>query len=226
MEPPSIPSTVRRDELRNREARLMFRETLTAFGEGKMRVELDKRALFALASDTRLDILRALQPMRRTVTQLAESLSIDKAAIHRHLKMLEEGGFVKRYDDHGFVYYGLSWKARDLISPNENTRVVILLSSSLVAFGVAMMLIIAALSVVGFGGNTRIEPTDGSQGGEDYAAESIASPMLLFFIASGFAVLLGIAMVVVATRKARVPKQRQAFPAERPSLARDEGHGE
>ena len=204
----------------------MFRETLTAFGEAKMRVELDKKSLFALASDTRLDILRALQPMRRTVTQLAESLSIDKAAIHRHLKMLEEGGFVKRYDDHGFVYYGLSWKARDLISPNENTRVVILLSSSLVAFGVAVMLIVAALSVVGFGGSSNAEPTDGSQGGEDYATESIASPMLLFFIASGFAVLLGIAMVVVATRKTRVPKQRQAFPAERPSLARDEGHGE
>ena len=39
-----------------------------------MRVELDKKSLFALASDTRLDILRSLQPMRRTVSQLAEAL--------------------------------------------------------------------------------------------------------------------------------------------------------
>lgn len=93
-----------------------------------MRVELDRGALFALASDTRLDILRAMQPMRRTVTQLSVAIGIDKAAVFRHLKTLEEGGLVKRYEDHGFVYYGLSWKARDIISPGENTRIVILLS--------------------------------------------------------------------------------------------------
>lgn len=95
-----------------------------------MRVELDKKALFALASDTRLEILKALSPMRRTVTQLSQSLGIDKAAIYRHLKKLEEGEFVRRYEDHGFVYYGLTWKARDLLDPKENTRIIILISSA------------------------------------------------------------------------------------------------
>ncbi len=95
-----------------------------------MKVELDKKSLFALASDTRVEILKSLQPMRRTVSQLSESLNIDKAAVHRHLKKMEEGGLVTRYEDHGFVYYGLSWKARDLLSPNENTRIVVLLSAS------------------------------------------------------------------------------------------------
>ncbi|MFH1580220.1 MAG: winged helix-turn-helix domain-containing protein, partial [Thermoplasmatota archaeon] len=90
----------------------MFQEHLFHLGDPRMRVELDKKALFALASDTRLDILKSLQPMRRTVSQLAESLNIDKAAVFRHLKKMEEGGLVKRYEDHGFVYYGLSWKAR------------------------------------------------------------------------------------------------------------------
>ncbi len=81
-------------------------------GEKKLRVELDKKALFALASDTRLEILKALQSERRTVSQLAETLGVDKAAVYRHLKKLEEGDFVKREDDHGFVYYRLSWKAQ------------------------------------------------------------------------------------------------------------------
>lgn len=90
----------------------------------ELRVELDKKALFALASDTRMDILKTLQPNRRTVSQLAEIVGVDKAAVHRHLKKLEEGGFVKREEDHGFVYYGLSWKARDILSPNENTKIV------------------------------------------------------------------------------------------------------
>lgn len=98
--------------------------------EPSMRVELDKKALFALASDTRLEILKALSPMRRTVTQLSQSIGIDKAAIHRHLKKLEEGEFVRRYEDHGFIYYGLTWKARDLLDPKENTRIIILISSA------------------------------------------------------------------------------------------------
>jgi DNA-binding transcriptional ArsR family regulator len=132
-------------------ARLMFKESLMPnIGAGQMRVELDKKSLFALASDTRVDILKSLQPMRRTVTQLSESLGIDKSAVHRHLKKLEEGGLVKRYEDHGFVYYGLSWKARDLMSPTENTKVIVLLSSSWIFMLIAAFLVIATFSS-GFG---------------------------------------------------------------------------
>lgn len=121
----------------------MFQEHLFHLGDPRMRVELDKKSLFALASDTRLDILKSLQPMRRTVSQLSESLNIDKAAIFRHLKKMEDGGLVKRYEDHGFVYYGLSWKARDLLSPDENTRIVVLLSCTwLLVMGAVFLLVI------------------------------------------------------------------------------------
>lgn len=97
-----------------------------------MKVELDRRSLYALASDTRLEILKSLHSNRRTVSQLAELLAIDKAAVHRHLKKLEEGGFVVRTEDHGFVYYALTWKARDILEPNDRTKIVILISSVLV----------------------------------------------------------------------------------------------
>jgi len=66
--------------------------------------------------------------------------------VHRHLKKLEEGGLVKRYEDHGFVYYGLSWKARDLMSPNENTKVIVLLSSSWIFMLIAAFLVLATFS--------------------------------------------------------------------------------
>ncbi len=111
-----------------------------------MKVELDKQALFALASDSRIEILKALGPQRRTVTQLAESLGIDKAAVHRHLKKLEEGGFVVRDEDHGFVYYGLSWKARDIISPGENTKIVIVFASGWLMVAAAVIAVLAAIS--------------------------------------------------------------------------------
>lgn len=127
-------------------ANLIFGNDLFHLGAHEMRVELDKKSLFALASDTRLEILRSLQPMRRTVSQLSESLNIDKAAVYRHLKKMEEGGLVKRYEDHGFVYYGLSWKARDLLSPNENTRIVVLLSVSWILTVITAFFLIAALT--------------------------------------------------------------------------------
>jgi DNA-binding transcriptional ArsR family regulator len=106
-----------------------------------MKVELDKRSLFALASDTRLEMLKALQTNRRTVSQLAELLDIDKAAIYRHLKKLEEGDFVVRTEDHGFVYYALTWRSRDILNPNDKTKIVILISSALVCV-LAMVVII------------------------------------------------------------------------------------
>ncbi|MGD1060999.1 MAG: winged helix-turn-helix domain-containing protein [Methanomassiliicoccales archaeon] len=109
-----------------------------------MKVELDKKALFALASDSRMEILKELQPSRRTVTQLAEALDIDKGAVHRHLKKLEEGGLVVRYDEHGFVYYGLSWKARDIVSPGENTRIII-------TFAVSALMALSTIGAVFLG---------------------------------------------------------------------------
>lgn len=110
---------------------------------GVARVELDKIALFALASDTRIEILKNMQANRMTVTQLADRVEVDKAAVHRHLKKLEEGGFVKREEDHGFVYYSLTWRARDILSPNENTKIIVLIASSILILCVVSLLLIA-----------------------------------------------------------------------------------
>ena len=109
-----------------------------------MKVELDRTALFALASDTRLEILKVLQNERRTLSQLAELLDVDKSAVHRHLRKLEDGGLIKKSEDHGFIYHSLTWKARDLISPGENTRIVVLLSASLVMLVICCILVVVA----------------------------------------------------------------------------------
>jgi DNA-binding transcriptional ArsR family regulator len=192
----------------------MFRETLTSLKGPDMQVELDKKSLFALASDTRLEILRALQPMRRTVTQLADSLGIDKAAVHRHLKTLEEGGFVKRYEDHGFVYYGLSWKARDLISPGENTRVIILLSATLMLLMAAVVFPLAATESA-LDGMVPRAPDSASEG--DYASDDAASTgVSLAFIAGAVVfAIVGAYTLVRMVRTVRKPKQR-ALPQSEP----------
>ncbi len=186
-------------------------QPLAENGGKKIKVELDKKALFALASDTRLDILKALQSNRRTVSQLAEEVGVDKAAVHRHLKKLEEGGFVTRTEDHGFVYYGLSWKARDIMTPGENTRIVILISSSLISVLGAIALVVWALtsSILGHspGPATNAANESGQGPSADKFSQIATSPD------HTWALILGAVLVVVAAvgiylawRKWRKPK--------------------
>lgn len=191
----------------------MFPKPPFRLGVALMKVELDKKSLFALASDTRLEILHSLQPMRRTVTQLSESLNIDKAAVFRHLKKMEEGGLVKRFEDHGFVYYGLSWKARDLLSPNENTKIIILLSSSWVIL-IAVVLLLSFTYI----GMTQEHP--GPSGADDgsrmnYPSFGNASEKILgvpfdwgnlLSIAVPFLVV-PVALTLWAKRLMRMPRQ-------------------
>jgi len=207
----------------------MMWSTVVPRGEtGTMRVELDKKALFALASDTRVEILRALQPMRRTVTQLAETLEVDKAAVHRHLQKLVEGELVKKYEDHGFVYYGLSWKARDLMSPNENTKIVVLLGSFLwvlvVAVAVASIALWSSFASSPLTGSTGETPGDLPFGALTDAgsrqillpgniAVSAAHP--IWPILAGVLAAVSVAFFIIAWRRLRRPRQRGPHPEAR-----------
>lgn len=189
---------------------LKLPQRLPVSGGGKTKVELDKRSLFALASDTRLDILKALQANRRTVSQLADLLSIDKAAVHRHLKKLEEGGFVVRTEDHGFVYYGLSWKARDILTPNDNTKIVLLLTCSLVC--VIGMVAVVYLASVGGGGMEMAYSDSGQEvrAPEDDAPLSILYPQnpWSFLVPTIILGLAAFALLYSAYLYWRRPRQR------------------
>jgi len=194
-----------------------------------MKVELDKKSLFALASDTRLEILHSLQPMRRTVSQLSESMNIDKAAVFRHLKKMEEGGLVKRFEDHGFVYYGLSWKARDLLSPNENTKIIILLSSSwVILISVVLLLSFAYIGLThGQTGSPGSIPKSGTGYASlgDNTSEKILGVSLdwghLLSVALPF-LIVPVALALWATRLIRKPRQPlHAGLENKPSEARE-----
>jgi ArsR family transcriptional regulator, arsenate/arsenite/antimonite-responsive transcriptional repressor len=174
-----------------------------------MKVELDKRSLFALASDTRLEMLKALQSNRRTVSQLAELLGIDKAAVHRHLKKLEEGSFVVRTEDHGFVYYALTWKSRDILNPNDRTKIVILISSALVCLlAMAVVVFMASYPAPLVSQNTE-QASDAQDGGEKTVPDSSApapapsSPVPLAALGLASATL-----AALAWRQWRRPRQK------------------
>jgi DNA-binding transcriptional ArsR family regulator len=189
-----------------------------------MKVELDKRSLFALASDTRLEMLKALQSNRRTVSQLAELLGIDKAAVHRHLKKLEEGSFVVRTEDHGFVYYALTWKSRDILNPNDRTKIVILISSALVCLLAMTVVVFMASHPAPLVSQNTEQASDAQDGGgkvPDNIAPAPGSPVPLAVLG-----LASASLAALAWRQWRRPRQKGGEAAsDAPGQAEPADHG-
>lgn len=96
------------------------------------KVSLDIQSFKALASETRLDILRTLDGKKMSLTDICQSTNLHKVTLHEHLNKLTEAGFIKRIEreGHKWVYYKLSWKGESLLHP-ENTHIVVMFSSTL-----------------------------------------------------------------------------------------------
>lgn len=133
------------------------------------KVTLDMSTFKALASDTRLDILRSLDGKKMSLKDISKATSLNKATLHEHLSKLHEAGLVKKKgrEGHKWVYYKLSWKGECLLHP-ENTRIVVLFSATFFSlfFGIIQLLNFARGKTVGVA-STLI----GSDTTQVYAAE-------------------------------------------------------
>jgi len=74
------------------------------------KVTLDMSTFKALASGTRLDILRVLDGKHLSLNDICKETNLNKATLHEHLTKLHEVGLVKRKEreGHKWVYYTLS----------------------------------------------------------------------------------------------------------------------
>lgn len=99
------------------------------------KVSLDIESFKALASETRLDILRCLDGKKMNLTDICHATKLHKMTLHEHLTKLTDAGFIKRIEreGHKWVYYKLSWKGESLLHP-ENTRIVVLFSTTCFIF--------------------------------------------------------------------------------------------
>ncbi len=104
------------------------------------KVTLDMSTFKALASDTRLDILRTLDGKKMGLKDISQATKLNKATLHEHLTKLNEAGLVKRKEreGHKWVYYKLTWKGECLLHP-ENTRIVVLFSATFVALAAGII---------------------------------------------------------------------------------------
>lgn len=108
------------------------------------KVTLDQASFRALASETRVAILRALSEHQMTLTQLAERLGISKPGVMKHLELLQEAGLVLRdTPERKWIYYRLTTKGERILDPNK-TRIMLALGFSIfaVALGVGSYVVL------------------------------------------------------------------------------------
>jgi len=107
------------------------------------KLTLNVNSLKTLASETRLDILKLLDGKKMSLKELSEATNLHEVTVHEHLSKLIEGGFVNKHEreGHKWVYYQLSWQGTSLIHP-ENTKVIVLFSSTFISFFFGVILLI------------------------------------------------------------------------------------
>lgn len=112
-------------------------------GKGMTKITLDRETFKALASDTRLDIIKALDGRNMGLNDIAKVTCLNKATLHEHLGKLNEAGLIKRTerDGHKWVYYKLTWKGESLLHP-ENTKIVVLFTTTFLALWVGIIQLI------------------------------------------------------------------------------------
>lgn len=144
------------------------------------KVTLDKETFKALASDTRLDILRTLDGKKLGLNDISKATNLNKATLHEHLSKLNQVGLVKKKEreGHKWVYYKLTWKGEKLLHP-ENTKIVVLFTITFVALwtGVIQMIWYAKGTVMNVGQNFFYEDEAAGEGMKAGANESAVPAM-------------------------------------------------
>ena len=106
------------------------------------KILLDSEVFKALASQTRLEILKNLDERKKTVTELSRLMDLNKATVYEHLSILNNVGLVTKVESiNKWVYYRLTWKGTDLLHP-EKKKIAIILSAAIMFLVMGMLFLI------------------------------------------------------------------------------------
>ena len=112
------------------------------------KILLDSEVFKALASQSRLEILKNLDERRKTVTELSRTMELNKATVYEHLSVLNSAGLVSKIESSNkWVYYALTWKGVDLLHP-EKKKIAIVLSVAITFLVVGMIQMITYMRQV------------------------------------------------------------------------------
>lgn len=85
-----------------------------------MDISLDKETFKALASSTRVDVLKLLGQRRYMQSELASMLDLSVPTVKEHLSALEKAGLVEKHEEgRKWKYYSLTKKGHGVLHPEE-----------------------------------------------------------------------------------------------------------
>jgi len=120
-------------------------------------MDLDYKSVRALASPTRLEILRKVLNEEATTTKLSEDLEKSKSTVSSHLKVLTESGLLEKDEEEGRrrVVYRPTGKAKAIAENRERKVKFSVMSSALTAFGAVYFISSGLTSTLGYTSGTR-----------------------------------------------------------------------
>jgi DNA-binding transcriptional ArsR family regulator len=105
--------------------------------EGK--ITLDAQAFKALASDTRLQLMKLLDRRPMTVSELSRETTLNKATLLEHLEKLSAASLAERLEDERkWVYYQLTWRGKRILHP-EKITIALMLSTGMATLATAAL---------------------------------------------------------------------------------------
>jgi len=91
------------------------------------KIVLDQSTFKALATGTRVKILKSLEKRRHTQSELSAVLDISVPTVKEHLSALEKAGFVKRHEEgRKWIYYSLTEKSKCVLDPERKRLWIVL----------------------------------------------------------------------------------------------------
>ena len=99
-------------------------------------ITLDKPTFKALASETRVAVLKLLQQRRHMQSEIAAELEMAVPTVKEHLDALEKAGLVIRYEEgRKWKYYGLTAKGKAILDPEQKRIWIVLVALVFAAIG-------------------------------------------------------------------------------------------
>ena len=109
------------------------------------KITIDKETLKAIASDSRLNILKSLEKRKKTLSDLSIELKLSNPTIKEHLEVLSKAGLVKKEESlRKWKYYSLTFKGKRLLKPNETRLFLALILTIVGVIGFALLLTITS----------------------------------------------------------------------------------
>lgn len=103
-------------------------------------IVLDRKTFGALAEETRIKILKALRERPKMQSELANEQNLAVSTIAEHMEKLEAAGLVRaKRGEHKWVYFALTQKGEQVVSPEKHTGVFVF------ALSVSLLMIAGAL---------------------------------------------------------------------------------